>query len=113
MKREELAKLLMMFIENEFPSMLTEDAFEEAKFVVERLKVQQELKAISRPFDEDRYNYVIRMDHEVVVADAVYGCQAYLGDYVDYYFDDEKSAEDAIRKIGRDRIKRYLFGIKN
>ena len=31
--------------------------------------------------------------------------------YGDYYFDTEEEVQEAIEKIGADRIKKYLFGI--
>ena len=83
---------------------------EQAEFVVEKLKVEAELRKFSRPFKEDDYNYFILFDSSynniVVDSDDCYQTQG------TFYFDSEKIALEAIDTVGEYHIKKYIFGVE-
>ncbi|WP_028124745.1 hypothetical protein [Eremococcus coleocola] len=83
---------------------------EEAEFEVERLKVLRELEKMGRPFVEggDNWGFFLNGKH---------GLEFYSNRYYNdkpgpHYFDTEEKAKEAVEKIGVDRIKKYLFGVK-
>lgn len=83
---------------------------EQAEFAVEKLKVEAELRKFSRPFDEDNTNYFIelsRFDKTLTIADDE--CWQIQGTI---YFESTKIANEAIDTIGAERIKKYIFGVK-
>lgn len=90
---------------------------EEAKFAAEQIKVYQELKNFAEenndPMDwEDpmQDKTFIMYDYNLGGLRATYNCwQKALGTI---YFSSNKLAEQAIKKVGEDRIKKYLFGVE-
>ena len=84
---------------------------EEAKFAVEKLKVIHELEALGRPFKYCRDNCYIAFDADD--GDIIFfHNNNYQSKYCNCYFDSEDEAREAVKKIGEDRIKRYLFGVE-
>lgn len=152
MKKEELIKTFMAFIEDKFPELIEEEkgpfndgdtyyyvhsiggvgddswndhpidkdrlsignAFKtegEAKFAVEKLKVIHELETLGRPFKSSRDNCYIAFDADD--GDIIFfHNNNYQSKYCNCYFDSEDEAREAVKKIGEDRIKRYLFGVE-
>lgn len=82
----------------------------EAKFMVEKLKVIQELKQLARPFKPDASNWLIQYDNELDFF-VLKPYKETVVSYGDFYFDDNEEAHKAISKIGEGRIKKYLFGV--
>ena len=84
---------------------------EQAKFAVEKLKVEAELRKFSRPFKEDEYNYFIQIhpshNNIVVESDDFYQTQGTI------YFESTTIANEAIDAIGENRIKKYIFGVED
>ena len=85
---------------------------EEAEFEVERRKIETEMLRLGgrRKFNRGKDNYFIMYTR----IDGL--------DYVNYqsmheqgviYFDSEEKAEEAVEIIGKDRIKRYIFGVES
>ena len=83
---------------------------EEAKFQVEKLKVLAELRRYSREFKYGSANFCL---HSYGTHDEfVYNNYSYQKCQGALYFESEEVLKDAIRKVGEERIKRYLFGIE-
>ena len=82
----------------------------EAKFAVEKLKVEAIVRKYSRPFKEDENNYFIELcsydDTLAIDADEEFQAQGTL------YFDSEKTALQAIDEAGEWKIKRFIFGME-
>lgn len=83
---------------------------EEAEFEAERLKVLRELEKLGRAFKPHEDNYVISFSHNAGLT--INGYRTTAVSYGKYYFDTEEEAQEAINKIGEERIKKYLFGVE-
>ena len=83
---------------------------EEAKFEVGRLKVLRELEKMGRPFVDggDNWGFFLNEKDDLAV-NCLLNCRCVYGDY---YFDTAEEVEKAINKIGRNRIKKYLFRVE-
>lgn len=82
---------------------------EEAEFELERMNVLGELKKFSCKFRKGESNYYIFLNCNtnelgIVVSDC------YIS--LDIYFESNAKAREAIKEIGEDRIKKYLFEVK-
>lgn len=81
---------------------------EEAKFRIEQIKVEAELRRFSRPFHVGEDNYTLYFSNYlnsicmVCYSDVQYG---------NIYFASKEIAQKAIDTVGEDRIKKYYFGI--
>ena len=84
---------------------------EEATFELERLKVLHELQELGRPFKPGVMNFYFTIDepNDGMVFLWVNSSRCL---HFNCYFDSEEEAKKAIEKIGRDRIKKYLFGVE-
>ena len=83
---------------------------QEAEFVVEKLKIEAELRKFSRPFIEGEDNWYMALGD----AFETY----YMNDSIDpiqgvIYFDSLKSAHQATGEIGAERIKKYIFRVED
>lgn len=90
---------------------------EEAEFHLEKLKVYHELKLFADDNNEeiDWKNEEIKkwffyFDHSTLVIH--YDYYFHLQHIGDIYFSSKELAEQAIEKVGEDRIKKYLFGVE-
>ena len=83
---------------------------EEAEFEAERLKVLRSLEKLGREFKPYHSNYMIIFSHEGGLK--INGYRTTAVSYGKYYFDNVEEAKQAIEKIGKDRIKKYLFGVE-
>lgn len=84
---------------------------EEAEFELERLKIIEELKEFAfepnwKDVNQDKY--IIEYNHFVKEID--YG-MSYCLQSDNIYFETKEDVENAIKKVGEDRIKKYLFGV--
>lgn len=83
---------------------------EEAEFEVERRKVLCELEKLGKPFNFGIENWYVYLNkHSDIDYSLKYESEVVYGDY---YFSSYDEAKEAIDKIGEDRIKKYLFGVK-
>ena len=88
---------------------------EAAEFEAERLKVLRELEKMGRAFKPKKDNYTLCLQHDFILNKNMF---RYICDfdtrtvYGNYYFDTKEELEQAIEKIGKDRIKKYLFGVE-
>lgn len=83
---------------------------EDAKFELERRKVEAILRKYSRPFKSGEYNYVVVCDTEnnmILVQVAQFH---YSGTPV---FASREVAEKVVDEIGKVRLKKYWFGVKD
>lgn len=91
---------------------------EEAEFELNRRLVYQELKDYALEHNEgeidwknsDQEKWVISYDNQVKYL--VYLDRYALSDIGQIYFSSPKIAQEAVKTIGEDRIKKYLFGVK-
>lgn len=83
---------------------------EQAEFVVEKLKVEAELRNLSDSWDLEKTQYTFSFNWEVGEFEIDYpDYNQYPGSY---YFDSLDSWEQAIESVGEDRIKKYIFGVE-
>lgn len=83
---------------------------EEAEFALERIKIEAEMLTLGgrRKFKNNRDNCgIYHIDDSIYAKSYRYVIIQGL-----IYFDSIKEAEDAIKKIGEDRIKKYIFGVE-
>ena len=84
--------------------------YEEAKFEVERRKVEAILlKYGGRRFKNSERNYYLYYDREdnLIRKTMVDTCQS----QGIIFFDDDKVIDQAIKEAGEDNIKKYIFGV--
>ena len=82
---------------------------QEAEFAVEKLKVEAELRKFSRPFYWGGENWILSMGTNKDVF------LVYEDDEMNQgavYFEDEYKALEAIEAVGKERIKKYIFGVE-
>ena len=100
--------------EEDFNAFRIGNAFktrEEAESELERRKVIAELKKYSKTYNPKLNNFCICYSYD----EDDFGI--YLEpngepDIGSYYFESEKMAEKAIKEVGEERIKKYLFGVE-
>ena len=91
------------------------ETYEEAEFEAERLKVLRALEKLGRAFKPKKDNYTLCLQHDFILNKNMF---RYICDfdtrtvYGNYYFDTKEELEQAVEKIGKDRIKKYLFGVE-
>ena len=84
---------------------------EQAEFVVEKLKVEAELRKFSRPFKEGENNnwFILWNTYEKEVE---IDWASVLVRQGTIYFESGKKAQQAIDAVGKDRVKKYIFGME-
>lgn len=91
---------------------------EEAKFMIEKLKVLQELREYAAEHNEGEIDWsnpkqgkcIITFNHKHKEINA-HNIMHQTKDIGQVYFTSEKIAKEAIKEVGEDRIKKYLFGV--
>ena len=83
----------------------------EAVLAVEKLKVKAELRKFSKPFEDDISDWYIFYDTESqrIYTDSRMYCQTQGA----IYFESEQVAQQAIKSVGEERIKKYIFGVED
>ncbi len=84
---------------------------EQAEFAVEKLKVEAELRKFSRPFEPMENNFYIVFDAGDVSVDVWYVSYSKIQGAI--YFESKENAQQAIKSVGADRIKKYIFGVED
>ena len=82
---------------------------EEAEFEAERLKVLRELEKVANPFNFSFENWYVYLDKDSNVNYSFKYLDRLI--YGNYYFRSKGEAVKAIKAIGEERIKKYLFGV--
>lgn len=83
---------------------------EEAEFEVERREVEAILRKYSRPFKSGEYNYVVMCDTE---NNMILVRVAQFHNSGGPVFANKEVAEKVIDEIGKVRLKKYWFGVKD
>ena len=84
---------------------------EQAEFAAEKLRVEAELRKFSRPFEYGKFNYHLFFDIDG---------NSFRIDFTSYcplqgaiHFESEEKAQEAVSAVGKERIKKYLFGVED
>lgn len=107
--RDDMTSLSILSIGNMF---LTE---EDAEFAIERLNVIAELKKYAKEFSDEEWlnqsivKHFITFDYEDHAINIGYVCSTKVSDI---YFESEEKAQEVIKAVGEDRIKKYYLGVK-
>ena len=83
---------------------------EEAEFELERRKIEAIMRRYSRPFKNGECNYIVVCDTEDYMTFIRVAQFHYLGGPV---FASEEIAQKVIDEIGKVRLKKYWFGVKD
>lgn len=83
---------------------------EQAKFVVEKLKVKAELRNLSDSWNLEKTQYTFSFNWEVGEFEIEYPDYNQYPD--SYYFDSVDSLEQALETVGEERIKKYIFEVE-
>ena len=84
---------------------------EEAKFALEKLKVEAELRKFSVPFKRGG-NYTFNYHHEDEKIVNVYASEGYQ-EIGELYFKSNEELNKAIKSVGEERIKKYIFRVED
>lgn len=82
---------------------------DQAEFVVEKLKVEAELRKYSKPFKRDTLNFIMCFDTD---EDKICRETKRLMVQGAFYFENIYQLDKAIETVGEERIKKYIFGVK-
>ena len=83
----------------------------EAVLAVEKLKVEEELRKFSRPFEYGKFNYYLFLNIKSDSLDTQF--TSYCPPQGAIYFESEEKAQQAIEAVGAERIKKYIFGVED
>lgn len=87
---------------------------EDAKFAYERLWVIAELKKYAKEFSDEEWDdctlskYSIRYDFRICRVGVV---MSFSVTGTELYFESEEKAQEAIKAVGEERVKKYYLGI--
>lgn len=80
----------------------------EARFALEKTKVEGELRKLSRPFILGEENWYLDMVRSKDITIAYDHYNIHQGTV---YFESKDKVKDVIESVGEERIKKYIFGI--
>lgn len=83
---------------------------EEAYLDKERKQIRRELMKYSRDFVPGTIDWAFNYDYQdkkIRYWNSSYSCDPFV-----IYFESQEMAEKAVEEVGKDRIKKYLFGVK-
>lgn len=80
----------------------------EAEFEVERRKIEAILRKYSRPFKSGKFNYIVVCNTE---NNRIIVCAAQFNNSGTPVFANKEVAEKVIDEIGKNRLKKYWFGV--
>lgn len=83
---------------------------EQAEFDRERKRIRRELMKYGNEFKTGEDNWALRYDHDDDAFITYYA--KYIQTPFTVYFESDEIMRKAIEKVGEDRIKKYLFGVK-
>ena len=84
---------------------------EQAEFAVEKLKVVAILRKYSRPFEYGKFNYCLLFD--IDGNNFRTDVTSYCPSQGAIYFESEEKAQEAVSAVGKERIKKYIFGMED
>lgn len=82
---------------------------EEAEFELERRKIEAIIRKYSKPFEDGKPNYVLVYNHSSKTT--IVDCYRFM-DCSSPCFESKEITQKAINEIGKDRLKKYWFGVK-
>ena len=82
---------------------------EEAEFELERHTIEAIIRKHSKPFEAGKPNYVLVYNHSSKTT--IVDCYRFM-DCSSPCFESKEIAQKVINEIGRDRLKKYWFGVK-
>ncbi len=84
---------------------------EQAQFAVEKLKVEEELRKFSKPFEPMEGNFFMAYNSHTESLEI----NRYLKTNTQgvIYFGSREELRQAVESVGVDRIKKYLFGVED
>ena len=82
----------------------------EAEFAVEKLKVETELRKLSRPFILGEENWYLDMVRSKDITIAYDHYNIHQGTV---YFESKSKVKEVIESVGEERIKKYIFGVED
>lgn len=88
---------------------------EDAEFASERLMVITELKKYAKEFSDEEWrngNKAKYLFYRSFPDNRIYITATYLAHYPCLYFESMEKAKQAFDAVGKDRIKKYYFGVK-
>ena len=83
---------------------------QQAEFAIEKLKVEAELRKFSQPFDYENRNWVILWSNFEKNIQIKWSAGTVRQGSI--YFESKEKAEEAVKSVGEDRIKKYIFGVE-
>ena len=83
---------------------------EEAEFMVEKLKVIRELNRYSCRFKKGFEQYGITYNYDK--SEVSFGYLNNVCDYATICYESQETVQKAIKEVGEERIKKYLFGVE-
>ena len=84
---------------------------EQVEFAFEKLKVEAELRKFSRPFEIYGTNYHLYFAKDDGFMGIGYTTTSLIQGAI--YFENEETAREAIKSVGKERIKKYIFGVED
>ena len=84
---------------------------QQAEFAVEKLKIKTELRKFSKPFEHGGDNYTFNYHHDEGKIVHVHASESYE-DLGALYFESKEKAQQAIKAVGGERIKKYIFEVE-
>ena len=81
---------------------------EEAEFELERRKVEAIIRKYSKPFEDGKPNYVLVYNHSSKTT--IVDCYRFM-DCSSPCFESKEIAQKVIDEIGRNKLKKYWFGV--
>ena len=84
---------------------------QEAEFALEKLKVEAELRKLSRPFEYGKFNYCLLFD--IDGNNFRTDVTSYCPSQGAIYFESEEKAQEAVSTVGEERVKKYIFGVED
>lgn len=85
-------------------------AREQAEFDSERKRIRRELMKYGKNFVPNQYNWAICYNYRDKAIG--YWTSTLCFHPFDIYFESEEMAKKAVKEVGEDRIKKYLFGVE-
>lgn len=80
----------------------------EAEFELERRKIEAIIRKYSKPFEDGKPNYVLVYNHSSKTT--IVDCYRFM-DCSSPCFESKEITQKAINEIGKDRLKKYWFGV--
>ena len=84
---------------------------DQAEFAAEKLRVEAELRKFSRPFEYGKFNYCLLFD--IDGNNFRTDVTSYCPSQGAIYFESEEKAQEAVYTVGKERIKKYIFGVED